>query len=1058
VKFTPAESIRRLTHLRGSSRYLLLSLAALVLASTLLPAPAYAGPDEDFGFAVALYRKSRWEQAATRFREFLRQNPRHPRAEYAQLYYGLSLVNLDKFKEAHGVLEDFVSRYPNSRNLPDAMYRLGEASYYLGNYREAEDELGRFLERYPKHSLREWALPYLGDTRLRLGQAEAAEELFRTALKQFPDSSLSDEATFGLARALERQSKNAEAAKAYEELIEAKAGAYLDDALLNLGSLRFAAGDYQAASELFDRVVAIKPESSLRAAALLNAGFAHYRSGDFAKAIDRFEAVPDSSDSKPTARYWIGLSLERQQKPDEAAAVYQSIAETAIDKELRAESLYRWGQIAYRSGDYEKAGDVLARAVTTLPEGPRAEDSLFFAAQAALFAGNLSKAESLSEQYAEDYPEGEYRGENRILIGRILEASADKKGVPDDRVEQLRREALTTYAEAAQTSTAPATRMKAHYYRASLAEQVRAADIVISSAEAIRDGLRTLDARDAQAFEQLANAYVVAARVSVGAKEWQRAGEFASAYLEAAPKGEQVDGALAAKAIALMATERTDEAVDTWRKLRNEYPDSDVLPGATEDMAERAYALAKYDAAAELFSAAAKLAEEPKQAQLLSGAGWSHFQQGRFDEAAEAFTTSAAAAELTPAVAIESAYMKARALEEAKRTEDAIDAYRVAFQAYRPEEPADENFEKDAPLRNVYLSGLQLARTLRTAGKVEESAKAYEAVVESFPTARNLDRLLDEWALLHYEAGEYDKSDNIFARLVKARPDSPVADNAKLSLAESDLAAGKTEDAVEKLRELATSENSDEGVKRRSLFLLVGIAGQQRDWKNVRQRGEQYLSAFPNAGDRTAVAYQLGEALVQLGEYDEAATVLKSVRETPEDDATRETEWFPRTWVLSAEVARQRGDVEQVQKFADELRAFDPTPRIIYQVDQIVGQALLRKAKFDEARQAFQRVLDNADAKLTETAARAQYGIAQSYFLQEKWQEAWDAAFRAYSIYDLPEVQAPSLLMAARCDEALGNTDAAREFYNSVVKEFPETDFAAEAAKRLAEMNDPSGS
>ena len=60
-----------------------------------------------------------------------------------------------------------------------------------------------------------------------------------------------------------------------------------------------------------------------------------------------------------------------------------------------------------------------------------------------------------------------------------------------------------------------------------------------------------------------------------------------------------------------------------------------------------------------------------------------------------------------------------------------------------------------------------------------------------FVNRQNLDRILDEWALLNYEAQRYEKADDLFRRLIEQVPDSDLVDNARLSLAESDLLADR---------------------------------------------------------------------------------------------------------------------------------------------------------------------------------------------------------------------------------------------------------------------------
>ena len=63
---------------------------------------------------------------------------------------------------------------------------------------------------------------------------------------------------------------------------------------------------------------------------------------------------------------------------------------------------------------------------------------------------------------------------------------------------------------------------------------------------------------------------------------------------------------------------------------------------------------------------------------------------------------------------------------------------------------------------------------------------------------------------------------------------------------------------------------------------------------------------------------------------------------------------------------------------------------------------------------------------------------------------------RAYSgiefVYDYPVWQAAALLQAGKCRERLGEPAKASEAYRKILKSYPNTSFAKDAAKRLAEL------
>src|SRR5260370_16031886 len=119
----------------GSNRSRAAQWLVLALLGFALARPSLADETlDDYKLAVGFYNKEQWKLAAESFRSFLKAHARHPKAESARFYYGLTLVKLDDFKEAREVLRSFVKDYPKSRDVVPAAYWLGHASYFLDDF------------------------------------------------------------------------------------------------------------------------------------------------------------------------------------------------------------------------------------------------------------------------------------------------------------------------------------------------------------------------------------------------------------------------------------------------------------------------------------------------------------------------------------------------------------------------------------------------------------------------------------------------------------------------------------------------------------------------------------------------------------------------------------------------------------------------------------------------------------------------------------------------------------------------------------------------------------
>ncbi|MGC1272667.1 MAG: tetratricopeptide repeat protein [Planctomycetaceae bacterium] len=1034
----------------GSLTLLICGVTALVM---LCAAPASAAPEDDYDLAVGLYKKERWDGAADAFRAFLKANPQHPHAETARLYLGLALVNADENADARDVLREFVKLHPKSKNLPDALYRLGEASYTLGDYQQAEQDLVAFLDRYADHELGEWALPYLADAELRLDKPEQAAKRFQQAIEKYPSGALATESRFGLARTYEALEKPDDAIAIYRKLAEGD-GPRAAPALLRVATLLYDGGKYADAAKEFQSLVERFPKSSLIPAAQLNAGFALYRSGEFQQAVEHLEAAANESKQTAVATHWVGMARKSLGDSAGASAAFRTVVEKHAEAPIAGESLFQWADVALRDGDYDEAVRLFEQVASRDPDSTQASDAIHFAGEAALLGGDVDRASAFIDRFTKEYGRTAYRMQNRLLAGRVLEARAEALPLEQtkDR-DALEREALATYAAVLDETEVVGTQMKSRFSIARLREARN------EPAEAIEAISPVLDivAKEGADSSYL-GALVIAARARLALDEPDAAVEAATTYLELAPKGDQADAALAARAAAHMADGRAAEAKADWSTLKTSHPKSSLILPTTRDLAENAYDQEDWATAAEYFAGLAEIAAgAPEEAVGLSGLGWSLHKAGQFAESANAFGRLLERFPKALPLAPEAAYMKGKALQDAGDLAAATTAYRAAFERFAPIEPAATGDEAAGPLRNAYLSGLQLARILRLQDKIDEADAAYTALTAKFPKPRNFDELLDEWALLHYEAGDYAKADAIFRRIVAETPDSPAAANARLSLAESALFAGNTDEAKAGFEALSKNEKTPGTVRERALSLLVSLAAEAGDWKNTESLAQTFVTQYPEGRDRPIVLYQLGEALLHQNQPEKAVEILSQVDALRDEPAVRSEPWFPRVQILLAEAAFQKKEYDTAVENLKKVQSLKPQPKFAYLADELLGRIYKNQAKFDEARKAFQSVLDDPNARRTATAARAQYEIAQTYFLQQRWEEARTEAFKVYTLYKFPEWQAPALYMAGLSDEALGEMDKAIAAFNDVVKEFPQTDYARQARAKLEKLGGSKG-
>jgi class 3 adenylate cyclase len=261
--------------------------------------------------------------------------------------------------------------------------------------------------------------------------------------------------------------------------------------------------------------------------------------------------------------------------------------------------------------------------------------------------------------------------------------------------------------------------------------------------------------------------------------------------------------------------------------------------GALTRAAERARSLASAGAAAEAFSDAAALADEPaEQAELLERAGLA-FLQDRALERADASLVRAAAL-------VQEAGLDGAALRIASRRAEVFRSADRVAEAVELLAPAYESAAKDEPDPDVARAAAELARASYFAGERDLAFEAVEVALD-MAEALQLPEVLAE-ALTTKSI------------LVWRRP------HETLALVKEGL-------AVAREHELTRSAL-------RAQFNLTGMLIEHDRLAEAHRELEAALVTARQRGDRDweqAVIGQMVDVLVQLGEWNDAATVAESI-------------------------------------------------------------------------------------------------------------------------------------------------------------------------------------
>lgn len=1023
-----------------------LTLVLVLVVS--LPSFVIADATTDYNLAVQFYKQERWKLAAEACEEFIKNYPEHVQAPTAQLYWGQSLVHLRDFKNAR---EKFKSYLADPRAKADralAMYRVGESSYFLGDFASAVGELSTFLKGYQDHELAVWANVYHAQSQFQLGKMEEAIQSFELSLKRYEENPLKAEAQYGLARAYETGGNSAKAVQIYEEILETAGHSQHANALFHLAAIRFSSGEYENAANLFQRFTKQYPEDRLASLAALNAGYASYQQKAFSQAIEQFEAASEDENQKQTAQYWIGLSYKSLGDYSRAVEVFQKSLREDQKQPLAQNLAFQAGDAELRLKNYEKAQQYFAYTYENFPQGDYADDALHSACEAAMQQGNLERAAELHEVFEEKYPRSGLGQLQNLLYGRVLIGLGDQaQQVSSGGSVAFFAKAAETLNEVVDSSTVEETQNYARFQLARAYERIGDEEKLIATLEPVLSKQETLDQIAVEGLLLLANAKLRKQQFSEAQRDYSR-------LLDVVEQTDTKRSVVAGYLSTLIAAHEWEKVQEQLAALEKIDPQDRHLSRLSLAAGDTAFELKKFKVAENFFrQGVRRQAGNSYLLASLSGLGHSLYQQNNYAAAAFEFQRLADMSLQDDKLRSHAYYMTGMSFQQAEDAKQAIKAYKTGLEEFQ------SGVEDQIPevKETLYQIAKAAARTSRDQQELEAADGYYKQAFDFLQIVperaeAELDKFVFEWADMHYNAEDYPRADELYAKLIKLSPESSLADDAGLILAESDRFSGQIKDALAKFRKLAESATSDVFIKKRALVHLVDLNAEQQNWQQVLQDVKLLESLDSDAEHQLYLDYRKAEASLQTQQIDQATLLLQDLRQRLLEMDQNRPAWWEEVWLLQSEAALLRKEYDQLNALADEIRSQTPDSKVIPRVDVLVGRGLENQAKFDEARVAYQRSIDSKVGQGTLAAAEAQFRLAESYLKQNNYEQALKEYYKVYAGYDAPGYESAALFQAARSDAKLKNWKGAVQTFSLLLEEFPESEYTKQAQQQLKEI------
>ncbi|WP_168222097.1 tetratricopeptide repeat protein [Aquisphaera giovannonii] len=1014
---------------------------------------------DDLALAHGLFRQRKFDLAAEEYEKFLGTGPSRADADDAR--FGLASARLfqGRYKEARRAFRDFLDKAPDHPRARTAWYRLGELGYMLGDLDAARAALESFVADPAKHANLETAWTYLGDVRLGLGDLRAARDAYERSLALFPNGPLADRARYGIGRALSDLGETDAAVKAFAELAARKNDDWSDRAYFQMARVQAAAGRHAEAVKSLEDLARRAPRSSLkheadllRAEELIQLG-----RGPEADPLLRPLAAEAGEPLAPRAALVLATSLLGREEADAARRLLDAAVEKFPRSPLAPALIFRSGEALAKQGKVDEARRRFAKVADWTPPDEWSDDALSRAARLAVEARDHDEAIRLARSFSDRFADSPLTNEVMVTESRaLIETGRASEAVKilEPLVGLDGDGSLPKDTPAAGGRLSPATAAAARFDLVRAYREAKHPE----KASALLGKMAGAGATPLAAEAQ----FLVGQDLAEKGRHAEAIGPL-MAYLQANPRGDVADAALAQLAAAQASTGKLDDAEKSLADLATRFPRSKGLAPTRLRIAE-ADADAGRDAhAADLFRLilSGKASEAgPNSPQEVDPAILGRARLGlaralwKLDRPAEAapffadYLKGSAKDAAAPAAALDLAAV----LAASGRTQDAIEAYRSLADAY-PQSPQRPRAD------------LARARLLVSSGHPKEGAEVYAAILAAGPRPSGPDAtggasadLLAElgWALI--EARQSQEADAAFERLLKEHPTSPRALEARFNLAESASEAGQPRRVLEILEPATAAKaggTAPSGAADRFLPLILYRKARTQaeldDWAGASATAERLNREYPSHPRAREARFLGAEAALRLGRAEAAEAEFAALEAQPEAKGAADPDGLSR---LIRErhvqsllgVKRWKDALDRAEALKKELPATDPA---LADLDLARGRALLGLGRPDDARNAFQAVI--AARKGSELAAQALLLRGETYFHQDRFREALAEYLKVDALYDAPRWEAAALLEAGKVYERLQQWADAAETYDRLCKDarFRDDPHASEAKARL---------
>lgn len=853
----------------------------------------------------------------------------------------------------------------------------------------------------------------VGEIQFHQRDFPAAIDSLTTMLQRHPESDLAGHALYLLA---ESQLEGGQVEAAATTLQRAKS-AKLDDKLtvhLALTEARLAdrQGRTEDARQAYTSLS--KGDSPNAADALLALGLLEQKHSRFAEAVVAYRAILDRPNSAATnpahvaeAYYRLGQCLYEQKDFVAARQAFRDGQDKFPKSPAAPAMAFHEALCLAQAGDWMAARPILASFADNHPKDPLAPQALHFLARCGLEGKDPSLIQVALNKLENQYADSSWTDATRSTLAEALLASPD---AANPEIAARLRDLLDRTKN-------PEHARRMRYYAALGAYKADDMATVVTLLAPL--------AKAAEKDRVQTDANYLLGVALAKQEKWSEAIDPLEAFISEDASSPQARTALLSLATAFATQPSSPERDERFARLLEVASSRSDASEVALAIGDAAIAKKWHAAAAGAYERALTLGVANKSV-ALSGLAWSEFELGRKEAAREHFRALQAEAPPDSDSFAEAAYMQGVVASDLGDNLAAAEAFRKVFQ-----DCIQSRWSLDA--------GRRLVRILTADQKLDDADALYSTLIErSADDAQRCQFTLDR-AWLALDRQQSKQAEELFGEVLKHAGPGRLAAEAALKLAE--LAHVRADyKAAEELAGRAAELMPPESLVP-AICYRRGLAQHElsRDGE-AKASFQEVVERYPTDPLVAACLFWLGEIEFAARQFDAAIGWFEKLLGAPGNE-----KYASLAQLRIAHSHFQAGRLDDAMRKADELFASNADAAARDEALYLKGRVLQQQAKFDEARAVYRQLLRGDK---NESAAKAQFMIAETYFFQERFQEALDE-FPKVLVYPIPTWQAAALLEVGKIYERQNEPDKARSLYETVQSDYPKEPAALEAKERV---------